>query len=65
VAFKSLKNTHIFPEIVPNDLGYLIHQFPIFESKIRMKQPFAIGNEYMPEFTGFLVRKLKEYWKWA
>lgn len=63
VALRSLKNTHIFPEIVPNDLGYLIHQFPIFESKIRMKQPFAIGNEYMPEFTGFLVRKLKEYWK--
>ena len=62
-ALRSLKNSHIFPEIVPNDLGYLIHQFPIFESRIRMKQPFRIGNEYMPEFTGFLVRKLKEYWK--
>ena len=63
VTPNSLKNGHIFPKIVPPDLGYLRHQFPIFERQIRTKKNFLIGKEYMPAFTGFLVRKLKEYWK--
>lgn len=63
VAFESLKNGHIFPKIFPDDLGYLIHQFPIFERKIRNKQHFCNEDKYMPEFTGFLVRRLQEYWK--
>jgi len=63
VTLYSLKNAHIFPGIMPNDLGYLIHQLPILEKQIRNRKNFMIGSDYLPEFTEFLVRKLEEYWK--
>lgn len=60
----SLKNSHIFPDAVSGDLGCLLYQFPTFEEQIRNKRLSPnIGRIYLPKFTGFLVRKLREYWK--
>ncbi len=64
VALKSFKNSHIFPEVSINDLGYLLNQLPGFERQIRNTQLSPnIERIYLPEFTGFLIRKLKEYWQ--
>ncbi len=63
-TLKALKNSHIFPEISASDLGYLLNRFPIFERRIRNKKSSPnLDRLCMPEFTAFLIRKLKEYWQ--
>jgi len=64
VGLKSLKNSHIFPDITPDDIGYLLNQLPTVERQIRDRRLSPnIDRIWIPDFSDFLVRKLREYWK--